>query len=159
MAQPYHLWQNSKRGFTYREMTKAFMQSLRGAVQQDLLELQRKQLFEQSVDIYGDPLGWYRSKNKSVGGKIRKAGSRYEMFNTGQLFEKMQVKINIGKREIEFINRRKDLEKPSFRTNLDVFNSEDWFGLTPEHFTLFLEEYCLPWVIQWTKQKILYGGN
>jgi hypothetical protein len=154
---PVQLYNNVKRGFTYHRMTRDFFRSLRGAIQKDLLELQNSQLFDKSVGADNKPLGTYDYNNKKYNGHVRKVGQRYEMKNTGELFDKMQVKINVGRREIEFINRRKELEKPWFRYNLDVFGTSDWFGLTEENFAKFMEDYAKPWIRQYTLNHIRHG--
>ena len=154
---PKTLYNNVKRGFTYHEMARAFFRALRGAIQKDLLELQKKQLFEDSQGADMKPLGRYDRNNKKYNGHTRKIGAKYEMINTGQLFDEMKVKINVGKREIQFINKRKEVDKPWFRFNTDVFGTAEWFGLTEENFIKFMNEYARPWTIQWTKNHMING--
>lgn len=138
-------------------MTRAFFRALRGAIAEDLLALQNEQLFEDSVGADSKPLGTYDRNNKKYMGHTRKIGQKYEMKNTEKLFKEMKVKINIGKKEIQFINKRNEVDKPWFRFNTDVFGTSEWFGLTEKNFARFMEEYAHPWVIQWTKNHMLNG--
>lgn len=141
-------------------MTKDFFRSLKGKIAEDLLTLQKQQLFEKSIGADSKPLGRYDNNNRQYGtNRVRKIGAKYEMFNTGKLFEKMKVKINVGRREIEFINTRDGLEKPWFRYNLDVFGTDDWFGLTEENFAKFMNEYARPWIRAWTLNHIKHGSR
>lgn len=139
-------------------MTADFMRSLKGAVQTWLLELQQEQIWMDSIGSDGIPFGYYAKNGKNPTRQSpRSKGQKYEMDDTGELFENMKVVIEVGKREIHFVNRRTNVE--IFKQDKNIFFTDQWFGLTEEHFGLFLNNYCYRWVLLWTKNRIRYGAN
>lgn len=134
-----------------------FFRYLKKHKKAELLKMQQKQLFRDSVGADGVSLGKYEGPNRQAGsGIIRRKGEPFWMDNTGQLFNRMKVNVLVGVQEIVFENDRHEIDKPWFRFNEDIYATDEWFGLTEEHMDV-VREWARVFSGIWAYNMIHYG--
>jgi hypothetical protein len=164
---PQQAYRNVKAGMTQSAMEKGFFTWLKANKTDDLLAMQKNQLFGNSEGADNIKLGSYSSTNKR---KNKTKGMPFTMIDTGELFNKMKVVIRVSKKEIDFVNTRQGIgpdtdtnPETNFRYGVSskgkqIFDTPYWFGLTDEHF-MILDSWALEYSIQWTLNKFATGNG
>ena len=93
-------------------MMQDFFRFLKNQRTDELLDMQREQLFGDSEGKDGVALGtYYKTYNRR--GVTKTKGQPYTMVDTGLLDKQMRVTVLINKMEIVFYNNRKNLDNYS----------------------------------------------
>lgn len=112
-------------------------------IEAELVEMNRKQLNEDSKDIYGDAIGFYSKATEIITRGSKKAGEPFDAKDTGSFLSGLYAKIQGG----DLIFGSSD---PKTKLILDSDNwlSKDLFGLSDENLNLVIEQKLKPFIIQ-----------
>lgn len=106
-------------------------------IEKDLTRLNKRQLFEKSSDIFGNPIGYYSFATEVISKGKKKAGDPFDLFDTGDFFKGFFIKIDNG--NVSFGSS--DPKTPLIFQNL---LSTDIFGLTDSNLNKVIQEKLLP---------------
>jgi len=103
--------------------------------------LNKEQLFTQSEDIFGNPLGFYSKSTEEITNGRKKEGEPFTAVDTGVFFRGFFMKI---------INDRLIFGSTDPKTN-DILKSKSWlthelFGLSDDNLSEIIEKNILPFV-------------
>lgn len=121
-------------------------------IQDKFTELNRKQLFETSEDIFGNPIGYYSQATEYIttnnallgyGGEIKREGEPYNMRDTGDFLKGLYIDVKNG--EIYF--NSKDDKTDLILSNENLL-SKNLFGLKEENLRELVDKELLPFVIK-----------
>jgi hypothetical protein len=119
-----------------------------------ILTLQQDQLFRDSEDVWGQPLGFYSyNTTKREGQSHKKGGQPFDMYASGDFFRGLTVKVM--NRSIEITSHpqshlNKMLSNPAF-------DSTDFFGLTEENLIWLKQQHTGKFMRKWTKRYLQTG--
>lgn len=112
------------------------------SIESDFVDLNRKQLNENSKDIYGQAIGFYSKATEVITKGAKKAGEPFDAKDTGSFLNKMYAKI-----EQDRVVFGSTDSKVELIMNSDNWLSHDLFGLTDEDLNKVINEKVLPFMI------------
>lgn len=128
------IYENVSKDFTSIKFAESVFFFIDKSLKNVLIELQKDQLFNDSIGADGVKLGYYRRAKKRA--RSRAKGEQYDMVFTG--FLKNSIRVIISRGEIVFKADNEYMYTIRFR---DFFGTDDWFGLTEENLDYFIENY------------------
>lgn len=120
------------------------------SIEREMIDLNKNQLYKNSKDIYGDAIGFYSKATEIISGGSKKAGEPYDMKDTGVFFSKFYVKANNN----VLIFGSNDPKVDEILDNPNLL-STDLFGLTDENLNNVIKEKILPFLIDYSREKLL----
>jgi uncharacterized protein (UPF0335 family) len=112
------------------------------SIESDFVDLNRKQLNENSKDIYGQAIGFYSKATEVITKGAKKAGEPFDAKDTGSFLNKMYAKI-----EQDRVVFGSTDSKVELIMNSDNWLSHDLFGLTDDDLNKVINEKVLPFMI------------
>lgn len=113
------------------------------SIEADLTALNKKQLNEDSKDIYGDAIGFYSYATEVITKGAKKKGEPFDAKDTGAFLDGLYAKI-----QGENIYFGSKDPKTKLILNSDNWLSKDLFGLSDENLNFIIQEKLKPFVIQ-----------
>lgn len=119
------------------------------SIEEDILDLERKRISEDSKDIFGQPIGFYSFFTDHLTNGIKKAGEPFTGKDTGEWFEGFYMQ------EVSGVLRFSSKDPKT----KDILNSEHWlsdelFGLSDEDLEGVIETRLLPFFIENSRKKL-----
>lgn len=127
-------------------------------IQDKFTELNRKQLFETSEDIFGNPIGYYSQATEYIttnnallgyGGEIKREGEPYNMRDTGDFLKGLYIDVKKG--EIYFNSNN---EKTDLILSNENLLSKNLFGLKEDNLRELIDADLLPFVIKYIRNTL-----
>jgi uncharacterized protein (UPF0335 family) len=114
-----------------------------------LIEMNKKQLNEDSKDIYGEAIGFYSKATEIITKGAKKAGEPFDAKDTGSFLDKFYMTVSNNTFYFGSTDPKTD----------DILSSDNWlshdlFGLTDENLQIAIETKFKPFIIDYYK-KIL----
>lgn len=138
-----------KQQLTEQKLSKSLFDFIR-TLEKELIELNKKQLNEDSKDIYGDAIGFYSKATEILTFGRKKAGEPYDMKDTGDFLQSL------------FINQSNNMllfgsKDPKLGDILDNPNllSTDLFGLTDKNLQDEIDKRFRPHIIDYSRKILL----
>lgn len=113
-----------------------------------LADLNVERLFNLGEDIFGNAIGFYSPATEVITGGRKKAGDRFNLFETGEFLELLEAET--GSNSILFDT--KDKKKPLVMANL---LTEDIFGLSDTDLQRAIDEKILPFLINYFNKHLI----
>jgi len=107
-----------------------------------------EQIFQDSEDIYGNPLGTYSVDHYQAGKRI---GDPFDMVDSGAF--RRGFKVEVLYRKIKITSTTPHL-KDMLSNSDGRFDSTHFFGLNDDNYNEFVKEFINPFVIRWYRQKL-----
>lgn len=98
------------------------------------------QLFNESSDVFGKPIGFYSPGTEAITKGRKQAGQPFNLKESGELLESLYANVQSNSIFFDFSDPKKE---EVFRNLL----STDVLGLTDENLNKVIEEKLLPFVI------------
>jgi len=119
------------------------------SVQQYMVDLNQKQIKEDSQDIYGDAIGFYSRATDLITGGKKKEGDPFDGDSTGKWLNDFYMSISGTVLSFGSTDPKTD----------DILSSDNWlsvdlFGLTEENLNLVISEKILPFVQLQSRQYL-----
>lgn len=114
-----------------------------------LVEMNKKQINEDSQDIYGDAIGFYSKATEIISKGSKKAGEPFDGDDTGDWLSKFYMTINDN---IFFFGSSDP--KTEDILNSDNWLSQDLFGLTEENLQLAIDTKFKPFIIDYYRKQL-----
>lgn len=120
------------------------------SIENDITELNRKQLNEESKDIYGQAIGFYSYATELITKGRKKRGEPFDAKDTGGLLGGLYAKIQ----DSTIVFGSTD---PKVKLIMDSDNwlSQDLFGLSDENLQEVIEKRVTPFIIDYYKKQLL----
>lgn len=127
-------------------------------IQDKFTELNRKQLFETSEDIFGNPIGYYSQATEYIttnnallgyGGEIKREGEPYNMRDTGDFLKGLYIDVKKGEIYFNSNDEKTDL----ILSNKNLL-SKNLFGLKEDNLRELVDEELLPFVIKYIRNTL-----
>lgn len=120
------------------------------SIESEMTTLNRKQLNEQSQDIYGEAIGFYSKATEAITKGNKKAGEPFDAKDSGGFLEGLYAKIE---------NNMVVFGSTDPKTQL-ILNSDDWlshdlFGLSDENLQMLIDEKILPFILEYYQKQLL----
>lgn len=114
-----------------------------------LVEMNRKQIYNDSQDIHGKAIGFYSYATEIITGGSKKRGEPFDGEDTGRWLDAFYVAIHNGYFYFGSTDPKTD----------DILSSEHWlskdlFGLTDENLNLAIQQEILPFIQSYYRQKL-----
>ena len=129
-------------GITPEKVSQELFDFIR-SIESELVEMNRKQLNEDSKDIYGDAIGFYSKATEIITRGSEKAGEPFDAKDTGDFLGGLYAKIQGG----DLVFGSKDT-KTKLILDSDNWLSKDLFGLSDENLKSLIEDRLKPFVQQ-----------
>lgn len=113
------------------------------SIESELTALNKKQLNEESKDIYGDAIGFYSYATEVITKGAKKKGEPFDVKDTGKLLGGLYAKIQNNMIVFGSTDPKVDLIMDS-----DNWLSKDLFGLSDENLNMVIEQKLKPFVLQ-----------
>lgn len=131
---------------TYDKATSALFKYLKKN-KEILLEMNKEQLFEDSIGTDNKPLGFY--SNSLWNQQYDKAGQPYTMVDSGLFKAGMRIDFYYKHITIQSIYHTWEMQKSG------NFLTLNWFGLTEDNYERLKEEYTIKFMREWLLQTML----
>lgn len=120
------------------------------SISKELIELNKKQLHEDSQDIFGNAIGFYSYATEIITKGAKKRGEPFDAKDTGGFLDKFYMTVY---NDIFYFGST----DPKTDDILDSPNwlSHDLFGLTDENLQMAIETKFKPFIIEYYKKQIL----
>ena len=128
------------------------------SIQKEIVEINKKQVHEESKDIFDKALGFYSETTEYIttnnallgkGNKIKKAGDPFDAEDTGEFLKGFYVQINNA--EMKFGSKD---PKTEIILNSEHWNSEELFGLSDKDLRELINTRLLPFVLNNIKKDL-----
>lgn len=119
------------------------------SIEKDMVELNRKQLNEESKDIYGDAIGFYSKATEIITKGAKKAGEPFDAKDTGDFLGGLFAKI-----QGDMVVFGSTDNKTEIILNSDNWLSKDLFGLTDEDLQNLIETKFLPFITELYRKNL-----
>lgn len=116
-------------------------------IEDEFAQLNVSQLFNNSKDIFGKPIGFYSKGTEEITEGRKQAGQPFNLFETGEFLEKLFARVE--KDSIFFDTA--DSKKPEVLRNLLTV---DIFGLTEDDLNKAIREFVLPYFLQYYRKEL-----
>jgi uncharacterized protein (UPF0335 family) len=113
------------------------------SIEKELLDSEKKRLFDESKDIFGNPIGFYSKGTEIISKGKKKAGEPFTAFETGDFFKGFYMQ------EVSGVLRFGSTDPKTH----DILKSENWlsdelFGLSDEDLKEVVFTRLLPFFIE-----------
>lgn len=114
-----------------------------------LIDLNKKQIKEDSQDIYGKAIGFYSKATDEISGGAKPWGTPFTGEDTGEWMDKFYMTVYQDVFYFGSTDPKTD----------DILSSPNWlshdlFGLTDENLDKAIEEKFLPFVLEYCKKSL-----
>lgn len=119
------------------------------SLSKELIELNKKQLHEDSQDIYGDAIGFYSYATEVISKGAKKRGEPFDAKDTGGFLDKFYMTVLDDVFYFGSTDPKTD----------DILNSDNWlshdlFGLTEENLNIAIETKFKPFIIDYCQKRL-----
>lgn len=119
-------------------------------LRQELIELNKKQLNEDSQDIHGKAIGFYSKATELITGGAKAAGEPFNAKDTGKFLDSFYMTVYNDVFYFGSTDPKTD----------DILDSDNWlssdlFGLTDENLNMVIETKFKPFIIDYYKKQLL----
>ena len=119
------------------------------SISQYLIEMNKKQLHEESQDIYGNAIGFYSKATEIISKGKKKAGEPFDAKDTGGFLDKFYMTVYDNVFFFGSADPKTD----------DILDSDNWlshdlFGLTEENLQTAIDSKFKPFIIEYYKQRL-----
>ena len=111
-------------------------------------DLNAEQIFVDSQDVFGKPIGFYSEATESITKGRKKAGQPFDLKETGKFLNELFAKLQSDSLFFD----TKDSKKPEVLANL---LSKDIFGLTDKNLNKAIETELLPFFQEYFFKQLL----
>jgi len=120
------------------------------SISKELIDLNKKQIYEDSSDIYGDAIGFYSKATEKISKGTKKAGEPFDGKDTGKWFDNFYMTVYNDVFYFGSTDPKTD----------DILSSDNWlshdlFGLTDENLQLAIDTKFKPFIIEYYKKQLL----
>lgn len=120
------------------------------SISKELIDLNKKQIYEDSSDIYGDAIGFYSKATEIISKGTKKAGEPFDGKDTGKWFDNFYMTVYNDVFYFGSTDPKTD----------DILSSDNWlshdlFGLTDENLQLAIDTKFKPFIIEYYKKQLL----
>lgn len=120
------------------------------SISKELIDLNKKQIYEDSSDIYGDAIGFYSKATEIISKGTKKAGEPFDGKDTGKWFDNFYMTVYNNIFYFGSTDPKTD----------DILSSDNWlshdlFGLTDENLQLAIDTKFKPFIIEYYKKQLL----
>lgn len=131
------------------QITKALFSFIK-SISKELIELNKKQLNEDSQDIYGDAIGFYSYATELITKGAKKKGEPFDAKDTGSFLNNFYMTVYDDVFYFGSTDPKTDdiLDSPNWL-------SQDLFGLTDENLEMAIETKLKPFIIDYCKKTLL----
>lgn len=132
--------------------------SFLATIEPELASLNKDQIFKSSIDIFGNPLGYYSKATEFIttndallgkGTKIKKEGDPYDFLQYGDFLKGVYAKVS---NDIVSFGSA-DPKTDEILSNVRLL-SKSFFGLTEEHKKEVIQEQIKPHLLKITRQEL-----
>lgn len=117
-------------------------------LERELAQYNKSQLFADSKDVEGNPIGFYSYATELITKGRKKAGQPFNLYESGEFLGRLFAKVE--KDSILFDT--KDSKRKEVLTHL---LSTNIFGLTDKNLNKIIEEKILPFMIDYYQKELL----
>lgn len=115
----------------------------------EMIEMNKKQLNEDSMDIHGKPIGFYSKATEYITDGAKEWGTPFTAKDTGSFLDHFYISVKDG----FFFFGSTDPKV------VDILTSKDWlshdlFGLTDNNLQDVINEKFLPFIINFNRKKL-----
>lgn len=119
------------------------------SIKEELIEMEKNRLFNESKDINGKPIGFYSYATEVISKGKKKAGEPFTAKDSGDFFKGFYMQetsgvLRFGSKSPHWAEIQKS----------DVWLSKELFGLSDTELEKVIEEKLLPFFIQNSRKKI-----
>lgn len=120
------------------------------SISKELIDLNKKQLNEDSKDIYGNAIGFYSYATEIITKGAKKRGEPFDAKDTGGFLDKFYMTVYNDVFYFGSTDPKTDdiLDSPNWL-------SHDLFGLTDENLQIAIETKFKPFIIEYYKKILL----
>lgn len=120
------------------------------SLSKDLIELNKKQLNEDSKDIHGKAIGFYSKATELITGGAKGAGEPFNAKDTGKFLDSFYMTVY---NDVFFFGSTDP--KTDDILSSDNWLSSDLFGLTEENLNMVIESKFKPFILDYYKKQLL----
>lgn len=113
------------------------------SIESELTALNKKQLNEESKDIYGDAIGFYSYATEVITKGAKKKGEPFDGDNTGKWLAGFYAKV-----QNDIVVFGSTDPKTQLILDSDNWLSKDLFGLSDENLNMVIEQKLKPFILQ-----------
>ena len=117
-------------------------------LENELALYNRSQLFVDSFDVHGKPIGFYSKATEEITEGRKKEGQPFNLFETGKFLPSIFAKLQ---KDSVFFGAK----DPKLFDVLENLLSKDIFGLTSENLVKVIDERMLPFFQQYFRKHLL----
>lgn len=119
------------------------------AIREEIINLNRNQIYEKSEDIYGNAIGFYSKATEIITRGSKKAGEPFDGKDTGSFLKNFYVSV---------VDNTLYFGSSDSKTK-DILDSPNWlshslFGLTDENLNKVIQEKIYPFLMQQYAKKL-----
>lgn len=119
------------------------------SIEKYMVDLNKKQIYEDSQDVYGNAIGFYSRATELITGGAKMAGDPFTGKDTGAWLSKFYVSVQDGIFFFGSTDPKTD----------DILDSPHWlsadlFGLTDDNLQLVIDDKILPFILQFFRQSL-----
>lgn len=120
------------------------------SISKELIDFNKKQIYEDSSDIYGDAIGFYSKATEIISKGTKKAGEPFDGKDTGKWFDNFYMTVYNNIFYFGSTDPKTD----------DILSSDNWlshdlFGLTDENLQIAIDTKFKPFIIEYYKKQLL----
>ena len=132
-----------------KEVISADLFNFIRSIGRELVEMNKKQINEDSMDIYGNAIGFYGYATDLITGGAKKQGDPFTGKDTGNWLDKFYVTVLDGVFFFGSTDPKTDeiLDSPHWLSN-------DLFGLTDDNLNMVIETKLLPFIIDYYRKTL-----
>ena len=118
-------------------------------IETDFTGANRDQLFKNSSDIFGNPIGFYSKATENITGGRKKEGQPYNMFDTGNFLRDLFARVKGD----SIVFGSDDGKVDEILSNRRLL-SKKLFGLTNQNLTRIIQEEILPRYLKFIREEL-----
>lgn len=119
------------------------------SIQKEIVDINRKQLNEDSIDAFGKPIGFYSYATEIITRGAKKRGEPFDAEDTGDFLRGFYIEV---RGDNIFFNSRDP--KTGIILQSEHWLSHDLFGLTDDNLKGLIEKRLLPFVLKYYRQQL-----
>ena len=119
------------------------------SIESELTALNKKQLNEESKDVYGKAIGFYSKSTEIITKGAKKQGDPFDAKDTGDFLGGLYAKV-----QGQNVFFGSSDSKTELILNSDNWLSKDLFGLSDENLNMVIEQKLKPFILQLYRKKL-----
>ena len=143
----FHTHQKRAKALNHRKVSTDFFNFVR-TIETVLADDNAQQLFLDSKDVFGKPIGFYSQGTENITNGRKKAGQPFNLKESGEFLKKLFAKVK-GE---TIIFDTSDSKKNEVLGNL---LTTDIFGLSDQDLKVVIDKKMRPFFIKYYKEKLL----